>query len=125
MDEAEKRSATGRKSRRKGKTGEREWVLFLRSSGITAKRTQQFRGDVGSADVEVLAVPELHIEVKRRQRIDVEGAVEQARQDGGAESVPMVAHRRDRGRWLVSMDAVDWLRLFLRAYPQACQAEDA
>jgi hypothetical protein len=119
MDESEKRSAIGRKSRRKGKTGEREWVLWLRERGVSAKRTQQFRGGVGSADVDVPAVPDLHSEVKRRQRIDVEGSVEQAKADGGPDSLPIVAHRRDHGRWLVSMDAEDWLRLFLRAFPHA------
>lgn len=124
MDETEKRSATGRRSRRKGKSGEREWVLWLRERGVPAKRTQQYRGGVGSADVDTPSVPELHTEVKRRKRIDVDGAVAQAREDGGDSSIPVVAHRRDRGRWLVSMDAEDWLRLLLLAFPGA-RSQDA
>lgn len=98
-------------SRTKGKRGELELRDVLREEGwVHAQRGQQ-RSGLEQADV--VGGPEgIHFEVKRVERLDLRGAVAQARQDAGEGELPVVAHRRDRERdWLVTLD----LRAFLRA----------
>lgn len=52
-------------SRQKGKRGEREAVLLLRSIGFTeARRTQQYCGNAGASDVVLSPSSTVHVEVK-------------------------------------------------------------
>lgn len=50
-------------SREKGKRGEREAAKYLASLGYPAQRTQQYNG-LGSGDIILEGIPDLHIEVK-------------------------------------------------------------
>jgi hypothetical protein len=69
-------------SREKGKVGERAWRDWLREQGyLKAYRGAQYCGLRGNADVVCPETPDLHYEVKRGERIDVYGAVEQAQRD--------------------------------------------
>ena len=45
----------------------------------------------------------LHIEVKRVEKLNVPEAVHQAEKDAAAGTLPMVAHRRNREKWLLTM----------------------
>lgn len=104
----------GAMSRRKGKVGEREWAALLREEGFEARRGQQYAGGGDSPDVVSDDLPRIHFEVKRCQRLDLYGALLQAARDareGGNDSLPVVAHRRNREAWMVTMAAADWLRL--------------
>lgn len=94
---------------RKGKAGERELAGKLRGRGIAARRGQQFCGSNGDADV-VHDMPGIHFEVKRVEKLNVLKAWLQAKTDCGF-STPVVAHRCNRGPWLVTLSLDDFLTL--------------
>jgi Holliday junction resolvase len=56
-------------SKRKGKEGEREFAHLCQTFGFQARRGQQYRGGPDSPDV--VGLPFLHVEVKRRERVDL------------------------------------------------------
>jgi hypothetical protein len=96
--------------KRKGKAGELEFAKFCRERlGIGARRGQQYNGLDGE-DVKV-DVPNLHIEVKRVEKLNVAEAMKQAERDAGV-NVPVVAHRRNRHPWLLTIKAEN-LRMFV------------
>lgn len=102
-------------SKRKGAAGEREWAQFLREYGyVEARRTQQYCGLAGDADVACQIFPkhiaDCHWEVKRVERLNVDNAMEQAVKDCGA-SIPIVAHRKNHKEWLVTMRGEDFLKV--------------
>ena len=95
-------------SRNKGKVGEREWAEWLRSHGFEARRGVQYHGGPDSPDV-VCRELQHHFEVKRVEALNVTAAMEQAKGDAAPGRVPVVAHRRNRTEWLVTMRAEDWI----------------
>ena len=101
-------------SRNKGKVGEREWAHICREQGYDAHRTAQFRGNTGAAgDVEGL--PGIHQEVKRVEHLNIVQAMMQSANDAAKEdkgNLPIVAHRKNRLGWLVTMRAEDWFSLY-------------
>lgn len=107
-------------SRNKGACGERELARYLREHGYDqARRGQQFSGANGDADVEGL--PNIHIECKRVEHLNIDKAMEQSISDSVADSIkqgkhitPTVFHRKNGKRWLVTMQADDFLKLYER-----------
>jgi Holliday junction resolvase len=98
-------------SKRKGQRGEREFAAVLASHGIAARRSQQYCGVAGDADL-VVDMPGVHFEIKRVEALNVHGAYAQARKDAMASGdMPVVAFKRNRGEWMVAMSAEDWLTL--------------
>lgn len=97
-------------SRRKGKVGELEWAAVCRENGYDCRRGQQYAGANGDADV--VGLPGVHVEVKRVERLDLESAMSQSRRDAKTGEKPIVAHRRNRCEWLVTMRAEDWFELY-------------
>jgi len=91
-------------SRTKGKVGEREFAALLRGHGFDARRGQQFSGGADSPDVVSAALDWLHIEVKRVQQLNLAEACAQASRDAGGKPW-IVAHRRNREPWMVTMDS--------------------
>lgn len=102
-------------SREKGKRGEREWAELCRAHGYgEARRTAQYCGKTGDAS-DVVGLHGIHQEVKRVERLELYHALQQATRDAqeaGAGAIPVVAHRRNKERWVVIMDAEDWFKLF-------------
>lgn len=98
-------------SKRKGKTGELEFSRLCKAEGYDARRTAQYCGNTGEA-ADVVGIPGVHVEVKRVERLNLEEAMSQARRDAKPGLLPIVAHRKNRGEWLVSMRASDWFQLF-------------
>lgn len=91
--------------KRKGSGGERELAEILRRSGIRAYRNDQiYRGGQCNPDVsaEIHDIP-LHIEVKRVEKLNITEAIKQAIRDAADGSLPVVAHRRNREQWLVTV----------------------
>ena len=82
---------------------------MLRDHGHEARRGQQFSGSPDSPDV-ISDLP-FHFEVKRVERLNIYQAIDQAVRDCGEGKSPVVAHRRNRGQWLVTMRAEDWMGL--------------
>ena len=101
----------------KGKVGEREWRDVLKAKGFEARRGRQFSGSPESPDV-VSNLP-FHFEVKRVEALNINKAMEQAKRDSG-KSVPVVAHRKNKCPWLVTMAAEDWLELVREKHSAAC-----
>jgi len=97
-------------SRDKGKRGEREWAAYLTELGYDARRGQQFHGGPDSPDI-CGGIPGTHAEVKRVERLHIHDAIQQAADDAGPDLLPYVAHRRNRGEWLITLRAKDLLRL--------------
>ena len=100
-------------SRNKGKRGERLWASFCREQGYDVHRTAQYRGNTGAAgDVEGL--PYIHCEVKYVQALNIAKAMEQSERDAdaaGKDEFPIVASKRAKEPWLVTMRALDWLSM--------------
>ena len=96
-------------SRRKGKVGELELCRFLTDEGFNARRGQQYKGSPDSPDIECESLRRLHIECKRRERLNLYEALEQASDEAGEAHPPVVFHRRNRHDWVVSLDARDFL----------------
>lgn len=97
-------------SRQKGKRGELEWVHFCRDHGYNARRGQQFSGGADSPDIVCEDLPGIHFEVKLVDRLNLKDAMKQAIEDAG-DKIPVVAHRRNRGKWMVTMLGDDWFQL--------------
>ena len=102
-------------SKRKGKAGELEWCKFCREHGFEAvRRTAQFCGNTGEA-ADCVGLCGSHQEVKRVEKLNIHEAMAQAEHDAEAESkgnMPIVAHRRNNTKWLVTMRAEDWFKLY-------------
>ena len=97
-------------SRAKGAAGERELAKALRFYGYDTRRGQQYCGANGDADVEGIA--HLHIECKRVQRLNLEDAYAQSKHDAREGEIPVVMHRKDRGKWMVTLSLEDFIEIF-------------
>lgn len=95
---------------RKGKSGELELSKKLREHGFDCRRGQQYCGAEGDADV--LGLPQIHIECKRVEKMNVSVAMSQAIGDAKEGNMPTVFHRKSREPWLVTMRLDDWIELY-------------
>jgi Holliday junction resolvase len=97
-------------SKEKGKTGEREFAKLCRDHGFAnARRGQQFSGIEGK---DVVGLEGIHIEVKRVERLNIEEALQQSIRDSKEDEIPIVAHRRNREEWKITMRADDFFKLY-------------
>ena len=97
-------------SRRKGAAGERELARVFREYGYDARRGQQYCGANGDADV--VGLPGIHVECKRVERLDLYGALAQAAADAKSGDLPVVFHRKNNHKWVVSMDISTFFELY-------------
>lgn len=104
------RQKIGKRSRNKGKAGERELAGRLRDYGYDCRRGQQYCGVKGDADV--IGVPGLHIECKRTERLSLYDAMDQARHEARENEVPVVMHRRNNCNWLVILELEQFMKLY-------------
>lgn len=103
-------------SRRKGKEGELELAGILKKYGYACRRSQQYCGAAGDADV--VGLPGVHIECKRVEALNIDKAMEQARTDAKEGEIPAVFHRKNRQGWKVTMDLEDFMKLYQEAREQ-------
>lgn len=103
-------------SLKKGKRGERSFRDKLREHGFAAERGRQYKGSPDSPDVICPNLP-IHWEVKHVQRLDLYQAIRKAEHDAGISGVntPVVAHRRNRSQWYVTISADDFLNIVRRS----------
>lgn len=87
-----------------------EWRNVLINAGFEARRGQQFSGGADSPDVICPALGAYHFEVKRVEALQIGKAMAQAVGDAGHKT-PIVAHKKNREGWLVTMRAEDWLAI--------------
>ena len=97
-------------SRTKGKRGELEAAHLLKEYGYEARRGQQFSGANGDPDV--VGLPGVHIEVKRVEKLNLYEAVAQSVRDAKEGEIPIVLHRKNRAKWLVTMQFEEWMKLY-------------
>ena len=96
-------------SKRKGKRGEIELAKKLREYGYNCRRGQQYSGIEGK---DVVGLPNVHIECKRCERLNIYDAIGQAARDAKQGEKPVVFHRRNNRDWLVTMRLDDWMELY-------------
>lgn len=100
----------GKRSRDKGKRGEREFAKFLKKHGFEdAKRGVQYKGTKDSPDVEGLEG--FHIEVKRCEALRLYPSLKKAEEESSDDDVPIVAHRRNDEEWIIIMKADKFVEL--------------
>lgn len=100
----------GKASRDKGKRGELEIAHILQEYGYPARRSVQFNGWQGEADV--IGLKGIHIEVKRVERLNIEEAMAQSRRDAKEDEIPVVFHRRNNRRWLATLPLDDFIQIY-------------
>lgn len=95
-------------SRRKGKTGELEAAKALNQvlPGAGARRAQQYSGTEGSSDLIADGLPNLWLEVKRRQALNLQKVMEESLANCGR-LAPVILHRKDNSEWLVTFRLED------------------
>ena len=96
-------------SKAKGAAGERELAHELEKYGYQTRRGQQYCGANGDADV--VGVPGLHIECKRVERLNIQEAMKQSRNDAREGEIPVVMHRKNRDKWLVTLDLEEFIKI--------------
>lgn len=99
-------------SKRKGKAGELELAHKLKEYGYDTKRSVQYNGKDGDADV--VGLPNIHCEVKRVEKLNVYDAMAQAKRDAKNGDLPAVFHRKNRCNWLVTMELPDFMKIYER-----------
>ena len=97
-------------SRQKGAAGERELAKKLREYGYDCRRGQQYCGANGDADV--IGLPGIHIECKRVEKLNIDDAMIQAIRDRREGEFPAVFHRKNNGKWMVTMLLDDWQEIY-------------
>lgn len=112
--------------KKKGSRGELEVAKLFKDYGYEdARRSQQYCGVAGDADV--IGVPNLHIEVKRRQGSEMRKFIAQAESDCAEGSLPVVCYRDDRKPWVAVMkwEAFEKIyrtsKLMIRIEAKACK----
>lgn len=98
-------------SKQKGNRGEREFASLCREHGYDCRRTQQFAGGTEES-ADVIGLPNIHIEVKRVEKLNIYDAIGQAVRDSKGKNLPIVAHRKNDHDWLITMKADDWFKIF-------------
>ena len=97
-------------SRAKGKRGELELVHVLNGYGFVTRRGQQFSGVNGDADI--VGIDGLHIECKRRERLDIEASLQQSERDARPCEVACVIHRKNNEDWKVTLRLGEFVKLW-------------
>ena len=97
-------------SRQKGARGERELALKLKEYGYDCRRGQQYSGIQGDEDV--IGLPNIHIECKRVERLNIEDAVAQSKRDAREDEIPTVFHRKNNCEWLVTLPLDEFMKLY-------------
>lgn len=96
-------------SKQKGNRGERELAKKLKEYGYDCRRSVQYCGANGDADV--IGLDGIHIECKRVERLNIQDAMAQSISDC-KEDMPTVMHRKNNSEWLVTMRLSDWIELY-------------
>lgn len=117
----------GRASRDKGSRGELEVCKIAKEYGFPARRTAPMQAARGGAehfaDVD-LGLPDIYLEVKRRERLEVPVWCMEAELSARPNQVAVVAWRRSQQPWRVSLPMGDFLALLRAASPDQQALED-
>lgn len=95
----------------KGKRGERDWATWLNENLSANARRGASQGFGGAARPDVECDLKIHSEVKFVNRLNIYDAMDQAIRDVRFDNIPIVAHKKNRTPWHVTLLASDLLRL--------------
>lgn len=96
-------------SKQKGARGERELASKLREYGYATRRGVQYSGSPDSPDV--VGLPQIHIECKRVEKLNIYDALAQSMHDAGS-NIPTVFHRKNNCEWLVTLRLEDFMTIY-------------
>lgn len=99
-------------SKQKGKRGELELSSKFKEYGFNTRRSVQYCGKAEEGEADLLGLPNIHIECKRVQALNIYNAISQAKADAKEGEFPTVFHRKDRCEWLVTMTLDDWIKMY-------------
>ena len=105
----------GKMSQNKGRTAERELAAILQQHGYDVRPGTALNY---GQEPDIVGLKNVHIEVKRRENVNLSAALEQAERDSGRfGGLPAVFHRKNRENWRVTMTFDSWIALYKRAFP--------
>ena len=99
-------------SKRKGAAGERELAKKLNEYGYNTRRSVQYNGKADDGQADLVGLPNIHIECKRVEKLNLYDAMSQAIHDAKDGELPSVFHRKNHSEWLVTMKLTDWMELY-------------
>lgn len=103
-------------SRNKGRNGELEFSHECEKYGLMGvHRTAQTNGKLEQSLADCEGLQGIHIEVKRVEKLNIDNAVDQAKRDLSTKKekrFPVVFHRKNRKKWLATMEFQDWVELY-------------
>lgn len=101
----------GRSAQAKGRKGEMELAAFLRDHGYQDARP-------GAAlnygkEPDVIGVDGLHIECKRREKLELNKWYKQSQDDAERmkDGLPVVIYRQNRHPWMIALSLADFIKL--------------
>lgn len=100
-------------SKQKGKRGELELAKAINEHGYETRRSVQYNGQAGQADL--VGLPGVHIECKRAERVQIADWMEQAVNDSKGSEIPAVFHRKNGQEWFVTIRLTDFMRIYKAA----------
>ena len=96
-------------SKSKGAKGERELANILKDYGFNTRRGQQYNGLEGE---DIVGLDYIHIECKRVENLNLDKAMQQSKKDSKEYQMPTVFHRKNKQKWLVTMELDDWIEIY-------------
>lgn len=101
----------GVRSQKKGRRGELELCRILAGYGIEARPGCPVSF---GAEPDIVGLPGIHVEVKRREQTDLSAALKQAAADSEkfGDGLPAVFMRGNRQNWRVVMALDDFMKLY-------------
>ena len=97
-------------SRNKGKRAELNLAKKLREYGFDARRGVQYSGANGDADV--LGLPNIHIECKAVEKLNILDAMAQSIHDSREGEIPVVIHKKNHTDWHITMKLDDFISIY-------------
>jgi hypothetical protein len=110
------RHKLGKASRNKGKSYEREIAKELQKYGYDAHRSQQYCG--ANSDADVVGLPGIHIECKRREKVQIYDWMNQSAKESSVGDIPVVMFRTSNHKTLVTLSLDDFMKLYNKAYKE-------
>ena len=97
----------------KGARGDIMFRDFCREHGFAnVQRGGQLPYQKGSFLADVIGLAGVHLEIKNVEKLNVREAEEQAERDCQDGRIPILAHKKNRKPWLITMRADDFFSLY-------------
>lgn len=105
----------GKTEQRKGRNAEREFSELLNSYGFHTQPGQPLNfGEMP----DVVGLPNVHFEIKRHEATHLTEWLRQSQTDADKfhDGIAVVAHRRSRQPWIISMTVENFIKLYKRGH---------